>query len=150
MKKIDMVLSDLDGTFVHSGTLIQANMEAAQALLDAGIPFCICTGRAYTMMKSIIKGIGHVINPYMVTSNGASIYDLRGPTVIHSNYIPVNQLLKLLEVAKENGLAHNIFCGSELVCHKDYQPGWFNRNPARTLALPPDERTTWVVLDDWD
>lgn len=74
MNKIKLLALDLDGTTLTSkNTLAPAVKSALEKAIENGIIIAIATGRPLgTMPQSIldIKGID-----YLITSNGAAIYD---------------------------------------------------------------------------
>lgn len=81
MNKIKLLALDLDGTTLTSkNTLAPAVKSALEKAIENGIIIAIATGRPVgTMPQSIldIEGID-----YLITSNGAAIYDRQGKRFI--------------------------------------------------------------------
>lgn len=81
MNKIKLLALDLDGTTLTSkNTLAPAVKSALEKAIENGIIIAIATGRPLgTMQQSIldIEGID-----YLITSNGAAIYDRHGKRFI--------------------------------------------------------------------
>ena len=151
MTRIKMIVTDLDDTFLTGGNIIPINIQACRDAMAAGIIVCVCTGRAWTMATRIIPQMLDYISPYVVTSNGAALYDARTHEAIANNYIPKESFLRLIYAAKEHKLPHNVFCGSELVCYRELKPWWFDNGIARNATLTdPSQKTNFVVMDDWD
>ena len=80
----ELVATDLDGTFLGAqGLALPANLEAAQAITDAGIEFVIATGRPRRDLGTLAPL--KKLDPIVIASNGASIGRLAAtmPTIIH-------------------------------------------------------------------
>lgn len=79
-----LVATDLDGTFLGAeGLAHPGNLEAAQAITEAGIEFVVATGRPRRSLEALLPLNG--INPIVICSNGASIGRLKAPDpeIIH-------------------------------------------------------------------
>ncbi|MBQ2753060.1 MAG: HAD family phosphatase [Firmicutes bacterium] len=86
MAKIKLVASDLDGTLLTSDKIITERLKAAiKAITDKGIYFVPATGRVYDAVPEDVKALPV---KYVITSNGARVYDPVLKKDIVQNYIP--------------------------------------------------------------
>lgn len=80
---VDMIVSDLDGTFLGEGAIASdENMDAMLEAHRAGIKIAFATGRG----RRFIDLIGRAIEaePYLILNNGAVIVDSRTRDVIET------------------------------------------------------------------
>lgn len=118
MNKIKLLALDLDGTTLTSkNTLAPAVKSALEKAIENGIIIAIATGRPLgTMPQSIldIEGID-----YLITSNGAAIYDRQGKK-IHSATLKENDVLKILDVMKDEDIISEAFVDGLTYTDKRY------------------------------
>lgn len=80
MAKIRLIASDMDGTLLGTDRSIdQATKQAIQRVRDAGIIFCLASGRSYCTMTSFGKELG--LEGPMVCCNGAVVFGPDGTSV---------------------------------------------------------------------
>lgn len=85
MAKIKLVASDLDGTLLTSDKTITERLKTAiKAITDKGIYFVPATGRVYDAVPEDVKALPV---KYVITSNGARVYDPALKKDIVQNYI---------------------------------------------------------------
>ena len=85
MAKIKLVASDLDGTLLTSKKILTDRLKTAiKAITDKGIYFVPATGRVYDAVPDDIKALPV---KYVITSNGARIYDPALQKDVAQNYI---------------------------------------------------------------
>ncbi len=100
MAKIKLVASDLDGTLLTSNKQLTDRLKTAiKAITDKGIYFIPATGRVYDAVPDDVKALPV---KYIITSNGARVYDPKAKTDIAQNYIPPEDVDFILDTA--NGL----------------------------------------------
>jgi hydroxymethylpyrimidine pyrophosphatase-like HAD family hydrolase len=94
-KNIQLVATDLDGTFLRNDHSISPkNMEALHLLGDKNILRVAATGRNMKKVKDVLaSGIPF---DYIVYSSGAGIYDWKNQRNIYSCNIGKNSVQKLL------------------------------------------------------
>lgn len=92
----------MDGTLLTSDkTITPRTIEALQAAHEKGAEIAICTGRVVQGVRRYLSDLPFV--RYIITSNGASIYDLQQQKNIYENLIPVEKALKVLNSYKTSG-----------------------------------------------
>lgn len=101
-----LFVTDLDGTLLSTDhTLSPYSLEALNSAMENGLPVCIATGRSYSDILEIIKDFR--IRPYIISSNGASIYDNEGKK-IYSISIPKDQVKEIIEYLHGQNLEYEV------------------------------------------
>lgn len=99
-----LFVTDLDGTLLNSDhTCSSYNMDALKKASSMGIKICIASGRSYGDIINLIKG--YDLNPYIISSNGASAYDDKG-NKIHSISIPKTEAVEILNYLHNRNLQY--------------------------------------------
>ena len=123
---IKLIALDLDGTTLDKGSrLTPGNRQALQAAADRGVKIVIATGRPFCALPEEITAFDPV--RYVLTSNGARIFDLREKKSIYENCLKphsVEAAVKLLE--------HTKYVLETFVNGKAYIEGWYYRQVERT------------------
>ena len=95
MPEIKLIALDLDGTLLNSAKeLSPRNRAALEAAAGAGIHIVPATGRFYRGMPECIRSLPFV--RYVVSINGAEVYDTAAKTTLFSAVIPGAEALKVL------------------------------------------------------
>lgn len=96
MRKIRIIALDLDGTLLNSNKeLTPGNFAALQKAADAGIEIVPTTGRFYGGMPEVIRKMPFV--HYVITINGAAVYDVRKQQNIAKAEIPMQKAVEIME-----------------------------------------------------
>lgn len=96
MRKIRIIALDLDGTLLNSNKeLTPENFAALQKAADAGIEIVPTTGRFYGGMPEVIRKMPFV--HYVITINGAAVYDVRKQQDIAKAEIPMQKAVEIME-----------------------------------------------------
>lgn len=75
MPAIDLVVTDLDGTFLGKDSqILQRNLEIFTKAAELGVKIVFATGRPPRMLD-ILQPLLH-LDPLVISSNGAVVYDL--------------------------------------------------------------------------
>ena len=83
---IKMIVTDLDGTLLNEKSKVSRyTRKQLKRYKDEGIIITIATGRIYSMAVDALKNLKYV--DYIITDNGACVYDIKGKKYIYSNYI---------------------------------------------------------------
>lgn len=100
MKQIKLVASDLDGTLLNKNKEITPRLfDALKKLDELGIYFVPSTGRPFGTVPQAIKELPFL--KYVITSNGATIYDAAEQKNIIENYLPPEAVDTVIEIARE-------------------------------------------------
>lgn len=135
--KIKLALFDIDGTLVthESHILLDSTVEAIHRLQEKGIKVAIASGRTqYALDKAVLERVEF---DYLISSNGASVYDVSKNQYLYLQQYEKILVDQLLERIKEvdGGL---IFQYSHAgYCYVDYEG--FGRELMRYLGLNESE-----------
>lgn len=100
MTKIKLIASDLDGTLLTSKKEITPRLyQALKKINKMGIYFVPSTGRPFGSLPRDIKELPFL--KYVITSNGASVYDAQKKYDIVQNFLTPEAVDITLGIAKE-------------------------------------------------
>lgn len=103
MKDVKIVFTDLDSTLTKENGIIDIeNKTIFEKLANVGIFVVINTGRSLTYTIPICKQFN--TSSYVITSNGAEIYNLVNNKVIYKSVISKDDLAKIDEFVKKYDL----------------------------------------------
>jgi Cof subfamily protein (haloacid dehalogenase superfamily) len=97
-----LIVSDLDGTFIHKGKMVERNLEALRRFKAGGGLFTIATGRAHLNLRSAIGEPTALINaPATICDNGAYLYDYVGKRSLEQNLLTAEDAAALLDFSNK-------------------------------------------------
>lgn len=98
---IKLIALDLDGTTINSDKIIsERNRAALQKAADMGVNVVIATGRPYCALPKDVFEMESV--RYVLTSNGASITDIRENKTFYENCLSPLATEKSVELLKQH------------------------------------------------
>lgn len=110
MPDIKIIALDLDGTLLNSSKELSAeNYRALEEAAAQGIEIVPTTGRFYNAMPQVIRDLPFV--NYVITINGAQIYDRRHDASIFRAEIPLKQALQIMEFLDTLPVIYDCFMG---------------------------------------
>lgn len=116
--KIKLIALDLDGTTLTSdNTLSPVVADAIERAADAGIEIVAASGRPYVSMPKeflALRGVN-----YIITSNGAAIYDRAGKR-IHESLLKKSAVMRLLDLTKDEDYIWEAFFAGETYTDNRY------------------------------
>lgn len=117
--RIVLFALDLDGTTLGAGGKLSDFTR--QALLDAykaGIHIVVASGRAFASLPEEVVSLPCV--EYAITSNGASVYDVRRKERIQGYYLKRTAVEGLLSIAQQAGVMVEGFVAGVPYAQRDY------------------------------
>ena len=100
MKQIKLVASDLDGTLLNKNKEITPRLFGAlKKLNELGVYFVPSTGRPFGTVPKAIKELPFL--KYVITSNGATIYDAVEQKNIIENFLTPEAVDAVIDIARE-------------------------------------------------
>lgn len=97
MPDVKLISSDLDGTLFHDDkTISDRTKDILELAAQAGIAFVPATGRSVSGVDKLLQQLPWV--RYVITGNGARVYDVSDRTIIHEEMLPVEEVLKIQSV----------------------------------------------------
>lgn len=110
MPDIKIIALDLDGTLLNSNKELSAeNYRALEEAAAQGIEIVPTTGRFYDAMPQVIRDLPFV--NYVITINGAEIYDKRRNCSVSQAEIPLAQALQIMEFLDTLPVIYDCFMG---------------------------------------
>ncbi len=107
IKKINMVVFDLDGTLLTSNQVLSKySVLGIQELHKRGIKIVIASGRIYTMLETFINQLGCV--DFVISTNGASIDDIKKGLPLKRLHIDEEDAKKLIFYCQNEKIECNI------------------------------------------
>ncbi len=102
-----LIAIDLDGTLLNSyGEVSEENIKAIEKAKKLGIEIVLTSGRMSTSVLSIAEEIG--ANNYIISGNGALIYDLKKQDILYNQCIPKEKVQKIIKICEENSIYYTI------------------------------------------
>ena len=93
-----MIASDLDGTLLgKDGNLSEYTLSVLKKASEQGIKLVIASGRAFHTLPECVLNLDCA--DYAITSNGASVYDLKRKHLLKSYYLKEHSARKIIEYA---------------------------------------------------
>lgn len=103
-----LVAIDLDGTLLNSyGEISNENMEAIKKAKKSGAKVVLTSGRANSAIENFACEIG--ADEYMISGNGAAIYDLQKRETIYNKYLSKEKILDIIEICEQNSMYYNVY-----------------------------------------
>ena len=116
---VKLIALDLDGTTLNNDRVIsERNREALRAAADMGVKIVIATGRPYTALPDDIFEIEAI--RYVLTSNGASITDLKEGRTFYENCLSPLAVEKSIELLKNYDYILEGFVKGKAYIEKSY------------------------------
>jgi len=109
-----LIAIDIDGTLLNSyGEVTDRNKQAIQKALDKNIDVVLTSGR---MPKAILPIANEInSNKYLISGNGASIYDIQKEEVIYNNYMSKKKVLEIIDICEKNSMFYNIYTNNSIL-----------------------------------
>ncbi|NLC26754.1 MAG: HAD family phosphatase [Fastidiosipila sp.] len=100
MSKIKLLISDLDETILKKGDVVsERDQETVERLLDRGIEVVWITGRYYDSIPKYFTENKRI--PYVASSNGALIHNVKADKVIYEKYLNYKDVLDIIRKVDE-------------------------------------------------
>ncbi len=112
-----LVFSDLDDSFLTRDKRVsERNLQALDALAQAGGAFVPCTGRTVAGVPDQLRE--HPATRYLVGSNGGAIVDARSGEVIHRELMSVETICRIYERVRDLNISFDCFVGTKVYCER--------------------------------
>ena len=109
-----LVAIDLDGTLLNSyGEVTENTKEEIKKAVDKGIEVVLASGRPISSVEDLANDI--CANHYIISGNGAIVYDLRKEKVIYDRFLSKEQILNIVKICEENSIYYNIYTENEVL-----------------------------------
>lgn len=120
MGKYKLIAFDMDGTLLNSEKKIKKeSLLAIDKAFDAGKEVILCTGRCIAELNDYIEQIPKL--RYIVGVSGALVYDVKEQNEIYTHSISIEQVHRILEVAKSVDAMPHILTHESIVSRYDFE-----------------------------
>ena len=140
-----LITIDIDGTLLNShGEITESNKKAIQKALEKNVDVVLASGR---MPKSILPIANEInSNKYLISGNGAIVYDIQKDEVVYSNYMQKNKVLEIIELCEKNDVFYNIYTNNFVLTKSLNYNLLFYHNENKKKS--EDKRIKINIIDD--
>ena len=101
-------------------------------------------GRTIESIANIASEIG--ANNYLISGNGAAVYDIQKKEIIYSKFLTKEQVLKVAQVCEDNSIHYNVYTEREIIAKNlSYNVLYYHNE---NLKKPENKRTYINVVPD--
>lgn len=113
-QKYKLIAIDIDGTLLNSyGEVSEENKKAIKKALDKNIEIVLTSGR---MPKAILPIANEInANKYIISGNGADIYDVQKDETIYNNYMSKKKVLEIIDICEKNSMFYCVYTNSVIL-----------------------------------
>ena len=96
-----LIAMDLDGTLLNSyGEVTEKNKKAIKKAIEKNIEVVLASGRMPEAILPIAKEVS--ATNYLISGNGAEIYDINKNEIIYNNYLSKKKVLEISDICEKN------------------------------------------------
>ena len=111
-----LVAIDLDGTMLNSyGEVTENTKKVIREQKEKGIEIVIASGRTIDSIKNIAEEIGGI--RYIISGNGAIVYDIEKEKIIYEKCISKIKALNLIKICEENSITYSVYTDKAIVAN---------------------------------
>ena len=109
-----LIAIDIDGTLLNSyGEVSKENKEAIKMAIDKNINVVLTSGRMTEAILPIANEI--CANKYLISGNGATIYDIENNKTIYNNYMIKEKVLEIIDICEKNSMFYNVYTNNAIL-----------------------------------
>lgn len=103
-----LIAIDLDGTLLNSfGEISTKNKEKLLEAHEKGAEVVLASGRTTESILNFATELG--ICNYLISGNGAIVYDIKKQKILTNKFMKKNRLLEVIKTCEESGIYYNIY-----------------------------------------
>ena len=109
-----LITIDIDGTLLNCyGEVSKENKQAINLAIEKNIEVVLTSGR---MPRAILPIANEVnANKYIISGNGAAIYDIEKKETIYNNYISKNKILEIIDICEKNSMFYSLYTNNSIL-----------------------------------
>ena len=140
-----LIAIDIDGTLLNSyGEVSKKNKEAIQMALNKDVDIVLTSGRMPKAMMAIANEIN--ADKYIISGNGATIYDLQNNKIIYNNYMKKEKVLEIVDLCEKNSMFYNIYTNDFVLTKSlNYNVLFYHSENKKN---PEDKKIKINIIDD--
>lgn len=105
---------DLDGTLLNThGEVSEKTREALIKAKNNGTEVVLASGRPISSTESLAIELG--VDNYLISGNGAAVYDIKNQKVIYDRFLTKEQVLRIAKLCEENSFFYNVYTEDEVI-----------------------------------
>lgn len=105
---------DLDGTLLNSyGEVTDKTKDTIKKAIESGVEIVLASGRPIASVESLSYEVG--ANNYLISGNGAIVYDIKENKIIYDRFLTKKQLLNIIDICEENSIYYNVYSENEVI-----------------------------------
>ena len=109
-----LVAIDLDGTLLNSyGEVSECTKQEIKKAIENGIEIVLASGRPISSVEDLANELG--ANHYLISGNGAIVYDMQKNKVVYEKYLSKEQILNIVKICEQNSIYYNIYTENEVL-----------------------------------
>lgn len=109
-----LVAIDLDGTLLNSyGEVSEENRMAIKKASEQGIYIVLASGRTISSVQNLAIELG--ADKYMISGNGAVVFDIQKKEIIYNRFLNKKQVLEIAEICEANSIFYNVYSEDEII-----------------------------------
>ena len=133
---------DLDGTLLNSyGEVSAQTREALLKAKEQGTEVILASGRPISSTESLALELG--VDNYLISGNGAAVYDIKKQEVIYDRFLTKEQVLKIAKLCEEDSFFYNVYTEDEVIASSlNYNILFYHKENVKKI----EERRTHINL----
>ena len=109
-----LIAIDLDGTLLNSyGEISEENKNALLKAKSEGAKIVLTSGRTNTAMSNFAYEVG--ADQYIISGNGASVYDLKKNESMLTNYLPRKKIMEIIDICERNSMYYCVYTEEAII-----------------------------------
>lgn len=140
-----LITIDIDGTLLNCyGEVTEKNKQAINMALQKNVEVVLASGR---MPKAILPIANEVnANRYIISGNGAAIYDVQKDKTIYNNYMTKKKVLEIINICEKNSMFYNVYTNNAILTKSlNYNILYYH---AENKKNPDDKKIKINILND--
>lgn len=140
-----LITIDIDGTLLNCyGEVTEKNKQAIKMALEKKVEVVLTSGRMPQAILPIANEIN--ANKYIISGNGAAIYDVQKDKIIYNNYLTKKKLLEIIDICEKNSMFYNVYTNNVILTKSlNYNILYYY---AENKKNPDDKKIKINILDD--
>ena len=113
---VKLIASDLDGTIIgRENSICETNFTAINAIHKKNIPFAICSGKTYPIIKSMCSDFNAT---YGIFGNGNQIINLKTGEEIYKKLLTLEEIENCYNIAKKYKMHVHVYTDTQVITEK--------------------------------
>lgn len=140
-----LVAIDLDGTLLNSyGEVSDKNTKMIKKATEQGVEVVLASGRTISSVKNLANELG--ADKYIISGNGAVVYDIREKKIIYNKFLTKKQVLEIAEICESNSIFYNVYSEQEIITKSlNYNVLFYHKENAKKNE---EKRTNINIVSD--